>query len=405
MKILFFSENFPPETNAAATRVFERAVYWAQWGHEVTIITCFPNFPDGKIFSGYKNDWYQKERKDGINVVRVKTYIAPNKGVLKRSLDFASFFFTGLMAGIFQPRPDVIVATSPQPFSAVAGWVLSCIIRKPFVFELGDLWPKSIYAVGVLQRGFIFSLMEKLELFLYRRSRCVVALTHSFKRNLVERSIPSSQVHVVLNGVDLPRYKNRQKDLQLFADLGLEKKFVIGYVGTLGMAHNLENALNAASIISDNPNIVFLFVGSGADKVRLENITKKRNLKNVIFLGRKPKESIPKIWNLCDVALVHLKNEKAFAEVLPSKIFEALGMGLPILLVAPEGEASDLVTANECGEWVPAGDPKALSDALISLFTDRPRLEKYAKACVELAPYYTREEQAKKFLMVLQNCL
>ena len=160
-----------------------------------------------------------------------------------------------------------------------------------------------------------------------------------------------------------------------------------------------------ASLIACLILIVFLFVGSGADKVRLENITKKRNLKNVIFLGRKPKESIPKIWNLCDVALVHLKNEKAFAEVLPSKIFEALGMGLPILLVAPEGEASDLVKANECGEWVPAGDPKALSEALISLFTDRPRLEKYAKVCVELAPHYSREEQAKKFLMVLQNCL
>ena len=177
MRILFFTENFPPETNAAATRVFERAVYWARWGHDITIITCFPNFPDGKIFSGYENKWYKKEMIDGIKVIRVKTYIAPNKGVFKRSLDFFSFFFTGLIAGLFQPTPNVIVATSPQPFSAVAGWALSCITRKPFIFELGDLWPRSMYAVGIVKPGFLFSIMESLELFLYRQS---LIISHLF---------------------------------------------------------------------------------------------------------------------------------------------------------------------------------------------------------------------------------
>ena len=405
MRILFFTENFPPETNAAATRVFERAVYWAKWGHEVTIITCFPNFPDGKIFSGYKNKWYKKEIIDGIKVVRVKTYIAPNKGVFRRSLDFFSFFFTGLIAGLFQQRPNVIVATSPQPFSAVAGWALSCIKRKPFIFELGDLWPRSMYAVGIVKPGFLFSVMESLELFLYRQSACIVSLTKAFKVNLVNRNIPGTKIHVVINGVDLPRYKNIDENSQLFANLGLEKKFVVGYVGTLGMAHNLENVLSAASLMVDNKDIMFLFVGSGADKVKLEYIAQKENLKNVIFLGRKPKEIIPELWNLCNIALVHLKNEATFSEVIPSKIFEAMGMGLPILLVSPRGEASELVELNKCGEWVPSGDPKILSATIESLAADIPRLKNYSRASKELAPSYSREVQAKKFLKVIETCV
>jgi len=404
MKILFFTENFPPETNAAATRVFERAVYWARWGHEVTIITCFPNFPDGKIFLGYKNEWYKKEMIEGINVVRVKTYIAPNKGVFKRSLDFASFFITGLIASLCQSRPDIVVATSPQPFSAVAGWVFGRITKKPFIFELGDLWPRSIYAVGVLKHGLIFSIMERLELFLYRQSTCIVALTQAFKINLVKRRIPESKIHVVINGVDLPRYQNINKNSQLASKLGLGKKFIVGYIGTLGMAHNLENVLHAASLMIDNKDIVFLFVGSGADKEKLENIAKKENLKNVIFLGRKPKENIPEIWSLCHIALVHLKNESAFSEVLPSKIFEAMGMGLPILLAAPKGEASNIVETNKCGEWVPSGDPKILSATIKSLSTDTRRLENYSRISKKLASNFSREEQAKKFLSVMESC-
>jgi colanic acid biosynthesis glycosyl transferase WcaI len=401
MRILFFTENFPPETNAAATRVFERAVYWARWGHDITIITCFPNFPDGKIFSGYENKWYKKEMIDGIKVIRVKTYIAPNKGVFKRSLDFFSFFFTGLIAGLFQPRPNVIVATSPQPFSAVAGWALSWITRKPFIFELGDLWPRSMYAVGIVKPGLLFSIMESLELFLYRQSACIVALTQAFKVNLVNRNIPEAKIHVVINGVDLPRYQGVDGNSQSFSKLGLEKKFVVGYVGTLGMAHDLENVLSAASLMADNKDIMFLFVGSGADKEKLENIARRESLKNVIFLGRKPKEIIPEIWNLCNIALVHLKNEAAFSEVIPSKIFEAMGMGLPILLVSPKGEASQLVELNKCGEWVPSGDPQTLSVTIESLASDMPRLKNYSRASKKLAPSYSREVQAEKFLKVM----
>src|SRR3990167_4887453 len=181
MKILFLTENFPPETNAAATRVFERACYWARWGNDVTIITCAPNFPQGKLYPNYKNSWHQTEVISGIRVVRVKTFIAPNKGTILRTLDFFSFLVTGIGAGLFQNKPDLIVATSPQFFAAVAGWMLGLIRRVPFVFELGDLWPASIAAVGAMREKFLLRMMEKLELYLYRKSAAIVALTNAFK--------------------------------------------------------------------------------------------------------------------------------------------------------------------------------------------------------------------------------
>ncbi len=150
MRILFFTENFPPETNAAATRVFERAVYWVRWGHEVTIITCAPNFPHGRVFDGYRNAWYQVEEMSGIRVVRVKTFIAANQGVIRRSLDFLSFLLTGFAAGLFQPKPDVVASTSPQFFAAVAGWAVGLCRHRPCVLERGDLLPNSNSAVGAM---------------------------------------------------------------------------------------------------------------------------------------------------------------------------------------------------------------------------------------------------------------
>jgi hypothetical protein len=161
MKILFITENFPPEMNAAATRVYERACYWIKWGHEVTVITCAPNFPQGKVFDGYENKWYQKDEMNGINVIRVKTYMSANSGTLKRILDFISFMITGFFASIFQQKHDVVVATSPQFFAAVCGWMVGIVRRTPFVFELGDLWPASITAVGAMKDNFFLRLMER----------------------------------------------------------------------------------------------------------------------------------------------------------------------------------------------------------------------------------------------------
>jgi colanic acid biosynthesis glycosyl transferase WcaI len=403
MRILFLTENFPPETNAAATRVFERACYWAEWGHEVTVLTCAPNFPDGQVYEGYKNRWRQVEEMQGIRVVRVKTFIAANRGTVKRMLDFLSFMVTAFAAGLFERRHDVIAATSPQFFASVGGWALGFVRRVPFVFELGDLWPASIVAVGAMRPSLGLRMMEKLELFLYRRSAAVAALTHAFKRNLVKRGIDAEKISVVINGVDTWRYGPRQRDLELASETGLADKFVVGYVGTHGMAHALVNVLDAAERLAGKPEIAFLLAGGGAERDMLMAEARQRGLSNVAFLARQPKERMPAVWSLCDVALVHLKDSPVFKEVIPSKMFEAMAMGLPILMAAPEGEASAILAADGAGLHVPAEDPDALASAVRRLHDDKELFRSLAAASLAAAPSHSRETQARDMMAVLQS--
>jgi glycosyltransferase involved in cell wall biosynthesis len=402
MNILFIADNFPPETNAAATRVYERAVYWAKWGHDVTVITAFPNFPQGQVYDGYRNDWYGEEIRDGIRVIRVKTFIAPNRGALLRTLDFMSFMFAAVVAGFAQRRPDVVVATSPQFFAAVAGWLLSLRHWRPFVFELGDIWPASIVAVGAMRENPALVLMEKIELFLYRRASVVAALTQAFKANLVGRGVPAGKVAVVRNGVDLSRYQPCPRDRALAAEWGTSNKFVIGYVGTHGMAHGLANVLNAAERLSHRDDIRFLLVGDGAERAMLLDQKRRRNLDNVLMFPLQPKEAMRRIWSLCEVALVHLRDSPVFAEVIPSKIFEAMAMGLPLLAAVPKGEASDIVTGRDAGLWVPPEDPEALARTAERLADDPQLRARLAAASLAAAPFYSRRRQAEEMLQALE---
>ncbi|MDO8607377.1 MAG: glycosyltransferase family 4 protein [Phaeospirillum sp.] len=402
MKILFLSDNFPPETNAAATRVYERALHWAKWGHDVTVITSFPNFPQGAIYPGYENQWYSVEEKDGIRVVRVKTFISANRGTLLRSLDFLSFLFTALPAALVQPRFDVVAATSPQFFAAVAGWLTGFLRRVPFVFELGDIWPASIIGVGVMQRNIGLIVLEKIELFLYRRAASVVALTNAFKVNLISRGINPAKITVVRNGVDLFRYAPRERDTELARSWGLSDRFVIGYVGTHGMAHDLINVVEAAERLRHRPDICFLLVGDGAERPMLVEEARRRGLTNIVLQGPQPKEMMPRIWSLCDVALVHLKDSPVFAEVIPSKIFEAMGMGLPLLLASPPGEAQEIVQEDRAGLWVKAGDPDALAAMAVRMKDEAELFHELARNSHAAAASHSRRVQAVEMLQALE---
>lgn len=402
MDILFLTENFPPEGNAAASRVFERACYWVRWGHNVTVITTAPNFPSGKVYAGYKNHWYHVETMDGIRVVRVKTFIAANEGFFRRTLDFLSFMFTAVLAGLFQKRPDVIVATSPQFFTAIGGWLLAALRRIPFVIEVGDLFSASVVAVGAMKPSPLVIIIEKLELFIYRNAAAIVALTDAFKSDLVSRHIDLGKIWVVINGVDLPRYSPRPRNVEMTKAFGIGDRFVVGYMGTLGMAHGLETALDAAELMRDDDLVCFVFVGGGAAKAKLIEKAENRNLKNVIFIPTQPKALMPEAWSLCDMALVHLKNEPIFATVIPSKIFEAMAMGLPLLAAIPKGEASKIIERENAGVIVPPGDPPTLVEAIRRIRDDRQARQIIAKCSLAAAPRYSRKRQAEKMLNVLE---
>ncbi len=404
VRILFLTENFPPERNAAASRVYERACYWTDWKHEVTVLTGCPNFPEGRVYEGYRNRWYEVECMSGIRVVRVKTFIAPNEGVILRTLDFVSYMLSAFTAGLFQQRPDVVVATSPQFFTAVGGWALARARRLPFVFELGDLWPASITAAGVMHDNALLRLIERLELFLYGQSAAVVALSESFKHNLVTRGISPEKIHVIINGVDLRAYSWRPRDKLLAQELGLNGCFVVGYLGTHGLAHALERVLDAAALLKDvEPSVRFLFVGAGAVREGLVRAAEARGLSNVMFVHAQPKERMPAFWSLCDLALVHLKNTPLFSTVIPSKIFEAMGMGIPLLLAAPEGEATRLIRETSAGEIVPPEAPAELARAIRRLSRDRDQWRTLAEHSRIAAVQFSRERQAKEMIGVLED--
>lgn len=402
MKILFVADNYPPEVNAAATRVSERANYWVKWGHQVTVLTSCPNFPQGVVYPGYVNNWYRKEVIDGVTVIRVKTFISPNKGFVMRVIDFVSFFFSGILFGSFQSRPDVVIATSPQFFAAILGWFLSIRFMRPFIFELGDIWPASVVAVGAMRKSFVVKIIEKLELFLYRRAGAVMALTRAFRDNLVRRGIPAGKIAVVRNGVELSRYKPLERDIELTTKFQLKDKFVVGFVGTHGMAAALHNVLHAAEKLKDDDSIRILLVGDGSERLSLLEYKREKKLDNVIMQGMVPKSEVQRYWSLCDVALVHLRNVDVFSEVIPSKMFEAMAMGLPVIAAMPPGEAIEIIEKEGIGLGVAPEDPDALVAAMKSLAADKSRLASLSNASIAGAKLHSRRRQAELALQLIE---
>ncbi len=406
MRILFFSDNYPPEVNAAATRVHERACLWVRDGHAVTVITSAPNFPQGRIYSGYRNRLRQVEVIDGVRVVRVWSFITGNEGIGLRIFDFLSYMVSSFIAAFFEPRPHLITSTSPQFFCAVGAWAHAAVRRLPYVFELGDLWPASITALGAMRPGRFLRIMERLELFLYRRADAVVALTADFKRDLISRGIPAKKIEVVRNGVDLSRYGPRPRDAALATEWNLTEKFTVAYVGTHGLAHALENVLEAARLLENRaPEVRFLFVGDGAARNGLVARAAEISLTNVVFVGPRPKEEMPSWWSLADAALIHLKKVDLFAGVIPSKIFEAMGMGVPILFAGPRGEASEIISQEGCGLIVAPEEPEALAEAIVQLMSDRALLAQLRSCSINAAARHSRAHQADRMIAIYRAVL
>jgi colanic acid biosynthesis glycosyl transferase WcaI len=404
MRILFLSDHFFPEPSAPAAHVHERAKLWVSQGHEVTVLCSAPNFPEGKLFPGYRNALRTVELLDGIRVVRVVTYISANEGTLRRTLDYLSYALSAFLMAWREPRPDVVISTSPHLFVPLAGVLHAQLRGVPHVFEIRDLWPASIAATEAL-RGASFSLrmLERLELLLYRRSSRILALTPAFKTDLLRRGIPAQKIDVVINGANLELFRpGMPRDRQIEAQFGLGGRFVVGYLGTLGLAHGLENVLDAAERLRDSP-ITFLFVGVGAAKADLEAIVRERQLSNVVFAPRQEKAAMPRFWSVCDASLVHLRAAPLFETVIPSKIFEAMAVGVPTIYVAPRGEGSRIVEEHDAGIVVPPADPVALAAACLRLARDPQLRERLANAAACAAPLYSRTRQAADSLAVLER--
>ena len=401
MHLLFLTDNFPPEVNAPASRTFEHCREWVRKGHRVTVITCAPNFPKGKVFDGYQNKAFQTETIEGIEVIRVWSYITANEGFVRRILDYLSFMASAIVASPRVHDVDLVIGTSPQFFTAVAAYVVSRMKRIPYVFELRDLWPESIKAVGAMKESFALRMLERLEMFLYRKAARIVSVTESFKQVLMRRGIEGTKIEVVTNGVDVSQFKPRPKDPELTRKLGLEGKFVAGYIGTHGMAHALETLLQAADRLRGQ-NFAFIFLGDGARKQALREMADQMKLDNVVFIDSVPKADVPKYWSLLDVSIIHLRKTELFTTVIPSKMFECMGMGIPVLH-GVEGESADIVRREQVGiPFEPEGVDQ-LCEALQSLKSDPARLARFREQCLRAAGNYDRTYLALRMLKVLED--
>ena len=403
MHILFLTDNFPPEVNAPASRTFEHCREWVKAGHRVTVVTCAPNFPKGEVYPGYRNKLWQRERMEDIRVIRVWTYITANQGFMRRVLDYQSFMVMAILTSPFVRGVDLVIGTSPQFFTVCAAYVVSRLKQIPFVFELRDIWPESIEAVGAMSNSLAIRLLEKLELFLYRKAACVIAVTHSFRRNLVSRGIEPEKIRVITNGVDSSRFYPQPKDSELTVRLNLAGKFVAGYIGTHGLAHGLETILEAADLLRQQPGgdaFRFIFLGDGACKSALQEKAKAMGLSNVIFIDSVPKEEVVKYWSLLDVSIIHLKKTDLFTKVIPSKLFECMGMGIPVLH-GVAGESAEIVESERVGLVFEPENALRLCEGLRAMHGDRAGYDRMREHCLKAAPKYGRTELARQMLSVL----
>jgi glycosyltransferase involved in cell wall biosynthesis len=404
MHILFLTDNFPPEVNAPASRTFEHCREWVAAGHQVTVITCAPNFPQGTVFPGYRNKLWQKEEMAGIMVIRVWSYITANEGFSRRIADYVSFMSSALIAAPFVRKPDIVVSTSPQFFTACAGYGVSRMKRIPFVFELRDLWPESIRAVGAMKDSMVLDWLEKIELFLYRKASLIVSVTHSFRNDLGRRGIDPAKIVIVTNGIDASRFQPCSKDEELVKKLELQGKFVAGYIGTHGMAHRLETVLDAAEHLkqqSGGDRFRILFLGNGASKAALVASAKARKLDNVIFVDTVPKDEVVRYWSLLDASIIHLKRDDLFQSVIPSKLFESMGMGIPVLH-GVEGESAAIVAKEEVGLLFTPENAQELASEIRRLSDDPDLREQLGTNGLKAASLYDRKILALDMLQQLK---
>ena len=390
MKILFITDNFPPESNAPATRTYEHCKRWVKFGADVTVITCFPNFPKGIIYEGFKNKIIQKSKVDDIKVVRVWSYITKNEGFFKRILDYASFSLSSFIAGLTLEF-DIVISTSPQFFTSFTGYLLSVLKRKKWVFEVRDLWPSSIAAVGSIKRdSFIYRVLEKIELALYRKANNIVVVTSNFKKNLIYRGIEANKIHIVYNGIDdgFTKKISHEKRTSLRKKLNINDKIIIGYIGTIGMAHDLISIVKKINLLPSKYHI--LLIGEGAAKDEIAEFLKKEKLKKITLLDSIPKKNVPDYISSLDLSLIHLRKCDTFKDVIPSKIFENAAMNKTIIL-GVEGESKKILEKYDLGY---SFEPSNFDSFLLALEMSeenknlRTRREQFLKD-------FSRESQAK----------
>jgi glycosyltransferase involved in cell wall biosynthesis len=410
MKILYISQYFPPEMGAPAARAVELSKHWAAAGHEVTVLTGFPNHPTGVVPLAYRDKLRRlvvREQVNGIHLVRSWLLPFPNRKAYERMLNYSSFSVSAAITGLFLSRPDVVIATSPQLLVGLSGWWLARWKRVPFVFEVRDLWPESLAAVGMSDgNSLLHRSLARIAGFLNRRSDRIVVVTPAFEDYLVERlHVPRQKIAVVENGVETDLFAPGA-GATVRRELEAEGKFVVSYIGTMGMAHGLETILEAAAQLrSANPEIVFLVLGEGAEKERIVASARELGLDNLRFIDQQPREKIPSYICASDVCLVLLKKSDIFKTVIPTKMLEFMACARPVIL-GVDGQARAILEEADSGLVVEPENAAALVDAIRYLAANAEIAGKLGRNGREyIVRKFSRRQTAEKYISVLESLL
>jgi|SRR5450432_395671 len=396
---------------APAARAAELARHWVEAGHEVTVLTGFPNHPTGVVPPEYRGEFRRLVTRriwNGVQLIRTWLLPFPNRKPYERMLNYASFFISSAITGLFVSKPDVLIATSPQLLVALSGWWLAFVKHVPFVFEVRDLWPESLAAVGVGEgNSLLIRVLGKIAGFLYRRATCIVVVTAAFKTFLIDNwSVPAEKIFVVENGVETDLFAPQPDRDAKRKELAAEEKFLVCYAGTLGLAHGLDTLIEAAAILqTETPWVQFLVVGEGADKERIVGLATGRGLTNLRFAGQQPRETMPSFISASDACLVMLKRAELFKTVIPTKMLEFMACARPVIL-AVDGQAREILDGAQAGIFVEPEDVIGLVGAVQRLEADSVLRETLgANGRAYIVHHFSRQQTAADYLAILNNLL
>jgi len=377
MNFLILTLYFPPEIGAAPTRLDAMTSELVKLGHNVEVVTGMPNYPQGKIFPGYRGSAYRKEVRDGVLIHRVWLYPTVGRG-LGRLLNYLSFSLFSLYGLFGAKKPDYLFVESPPLTLSGPGNIYAHLRRVPLILNVADLWPDTLVEMGLLHTGTTLDVLYRLERWAYSKATFVNAVTEGLRDSLRnEKTIAAEKLLFLPNGVDTERHKPREADESFKAALGLTGKKIILYSGTLGRAHALENVLEAAKLLVNEPDIHFLFLGDGSERPALEEMKKQLQLDNVSFHDPVPIDKLAPFQAVADCGLVSLRNLPIFEGARPSKMFPLLAAGIPLIFCG-HGEGANLVREAKAGIVVPPGDPQALATAILQLMRNRILLKELA---------------------------
>ncbi|HVT13168.1 MAG TPA: glycosyltransferase family 4 protein [Fimbriimonadaceae bacterium] len=365
MKVLFLSMHYRPEP--CDTRTSQLAKAFAAKGHSATALTSFPNYPFGKIYPGYRQKLWDKRQVDGVSLVRVPMVPDHSKSSKKRALSYLSFGASAAFIGaLVTRRPDLIWIHHPPLGTGLAGWFLATLKRVPFVYEIHDLWPETLTSTGMVREGRLTHAIRKVCNFLHRRANAVVVTSHGMKLHLERQGLDPEKIHVFPQWADEETFKPVTRDEAFGIEHGLAGKFNVVFAGNIGVAQQLQTALDAASHLRDVPGLQLVFIGAGVELESLKRRAKEHNLANVLFLGQQPPTAMPDFYAWADGLLVHLKDDPLFSITIPSKVQTYMSCGVPILC-GVSGDAAELVANANAGICFPPENARAMEHAVREL--------------------------------------